>query len=247
VLGTYINAAAIILGGIIGFLLIKPLNANQQNFLKTGLAVFTIFFGLRLLWESVNGNFFQILGQLGIVTLALMAGSITGRLLRLQHTSNRLGQYARERMIAARPDSPNRLNDGFNVCALLYCFAPLAWLGSVHDGLSNYSYPLAVKAVMDGLATMSFVKMFGWGAMLSALPVFALQGCITVACATYALPFLENHHTLMEHNLVNSVNATGGILIVCVGFLIMEIKKVPVTDYLPSLLFAPLFTWLLVR
>ena len=29
--------------------------------------------------------------------------------------------------------------------------------------------------------------------------------------------------------------------------LILDIKKVPVTDYLPSLLFAPLFTWLLVR
>jgi uncharacterized membrane protein YqgA involved in biofilm formation len=242
VLGTFINAGAIILGGVLGFA-IKPLSANQQSFLKTALAVFTIFFGLRLVWEGFNGTFLQILAQFGIMMLAMILGRLTGRLLHLQHASNRLGQYARARMAAARRD----VSEGFNVCALLYCLAPLAWLGSVQDGLSGYFYPLAVKAVMDGLATMSFVKMFGWGAMVSALPVFALQGTLTLLCARYALPLLENHHTLVEHGLVNSVNATGGILIACVGLLIFELKKIPVTDYLPSLVYAPLLTWLLTH
>ena len=40
------------------------------------------------------------------------------------------------------------------------------------------------------------------------------------------------------------MNATGGLLIFCVSLLIFEIRKVPVTDYLPSLIFAPLLTWL---
>ena len=54
-------------------------------------------------------------------------------------------------------------------------------------------------------------------------------------------------HSLVEHSLVNSVNTTGGILIACVGLLIFELKKFSVTDYLPSLIYAPLLTWLLVR
>jgi len=54
-------------------------------------------------------------------------------------------------------------------------------------------------------------------------------------------------HSLVEHSLVNSVNATGGILIACVGLLIFELKKIPFTDHLPSLIYAPLLTWLLVR
>jgi uncharacterized membrane protein YqgA involved in biofilm formation len=41
------------------------------------------------------------------------------------------------------------------------------------------------------------------------------------------------------------VNATGGLLIFCVALLIFEVRKVPVTDYLPSLFFAPLLTFLL--
>ena len=118
-LGTYINAGAIILGGILGFT-IKPPSANQQAFLKTALAVFTIFYGLRLVWESINGTLLQILAQFGIMMLAMILGRFTGRLLHLQKTSNRLGQFARERMLAARPNSPNRVNDGFNVCALLF-------------------------------------------------------------------------------------------------------------------------------
>lgn len=244
-LGTFINAGAIILGGILG-LTMKPFSASQQLYIKTVLGVAAVFFGLRLVWESFNGTFLQILAQFGIVTLAMILGKLTGQLLRLQKFSNRLGQYARAQITAARPDSPNRFNDGFTVCALLFCVAPLAWLGAVPDGLSGYFYPLIVKAVMDGMAVMTFVKMFGWGAMLSALPVFALQGTITLLCARYALPYLDTH-SVVEHGLVNSVNATAGMLISCVGLLIFELKKFPITDYLPSLFYAPLLTWLLVK
>ena len=34
-----------------------------------------------------------------------------------------------------------------------------------------------------------------------------------------------DQHSLMEHSLVNSVNATGGILIACVGLFIFELKN----------------------
>jgi len=245
VLGTFINAGAIVLGGILG-LIIKPLSAKQQGYLKNVLGVSAVFFGLKLVWESFNGTFLQICGQFGIVTLAMILGNLTGKLLHLQKTSNRLGQYARTQITLLRPGVMNRFNDGFTVCALLFCLAPLAWLGSVNDGLSGYYYPLIVKGAMDGLACMTFVTMFGPGVMLAALPVMALQGTITLLCTNYALPYLDAH-SVVEHGLVNSVNATGGMLLSCIGLLIFELKKIPITDYLPSLIYAPLLTWLLVK
>jgi hypothetical protein len=245
VLGTFINAGGIVLGGILG-LTLKPLSASQQAYLKTILGVSAVFFGLKLVWESFNGSILHILGQLGIVTLAMILGNLTGKLLHLQKTSNRLGHYARAQITTLRPGMINRFNDGFTVCALLFCLAPLAWIGSVHDGLSGYFYPLAVKAAMDGLATMTFATMFGPGVILAALPVMALQGTITLLCTNYALPFLDAH-SVTEHGLVNSVNATGGMLLTCIGLLIFELKKIPVTDYVPSLIFAPLLTWWLVK
>jgi len=239
VLGTILNVAAIVAGGIAGLIIKKQPSAATQSFFKVGLGSATVFFGLRLTWLSMGGSFGHVLKQLGIVLLSLSLGNLAGKLLRLQKTSNRLGQLTRDRMAAAKPENPDRFSDGFTVCALLFCAAPLGILGSIHNGLlPDYFWPLAIKAVMDGLATMSFAAMFGWGVILSAVPVLVFQGTITVVCEKSLAPFLQ------AHGLADSVNATGGLLIFCVALLIFEVRKVPVTDYLPSLVFAPLLTWL---
>jgi uncharacterized membrane protein YqgA involved in biofilm formation len=186
---------------------------------------------------SLNGSLLQILKQLLVVVIALMLGKMTGRFLRLQKWSNRLGRDARERITAIKPTDPRRMGDGFNICAALFCAAPLAILGPIQDGLSGYYYPLTIKAVIDGLATMGFVLLFGWGVMLAALPVLAFQGTITLLFSQILKPFLETH------NLVDSLNATGGLLVFCVALVILELKKVELADYLPSLAFAPLLAW----
>jgi len=236
-IGTALNVAAILIGSLVGLTRRKPLSPAKESFLKIALAAFTVFYGLRLTWVSLNGSFPQILKQLLIAVLALMLGKVTGRLLRLQKMSNRLGRAARERIAAAKPGDPRRLSEGFQTCAALFCAAPLAILGSVQDGLSGYYYPLAVKAVMDGLATMGFVWIFGWGVMLAALPVLAFQGTITLACAQFLKPVLETH------GLVDPVNAAGGLLVFCVALVILELKRIELADYLPSLAFAPLLAW----
>jgi uncharacterized membrane protein YqgA involved in biofilm formation len=236
VIGTYINVAGILLGGIMGLVRKTPLSLANQNRLKIVLGALTIFCGCRLAWVSLNGPFLQILKQLGIVLLALILGKFAGRLLHLQKASNRVGRFARERMNATKPDDPNRFTNGFLVCSALFCAAPLGWLGAIQDGLSGYYYPLAVKALMDGLAVMGFVSMFGWGAMLSAVPVLIFQGTITLLCARFLQPALAAP-------LIDAINATGGFLIFCVALIIFEVRKIEVADYLPSLAIAPLLVW----
>ena len=239
VLGTILNAGAIAAGGLAGLTIKKQPSAATQSFFKTVLGALTVYVGLRLTWLSISGSFGQILKQLGIVLLSLSLGSLAGKLLHLQKASNRIGQLTRDRMAAATPQNPQRFSDGFLVCSLLFCAAPLGILGAIHNGLlPDYFYPLAIKAAMDGLATMSFAALFGWGVVLSAVPVLVFQGTITLVCAHSLAPFLQ------ARGLADSVNATGGLLIFCVALLIFEVRKVPVTDYLPSLVFAPLLTWL---
>jgi uncharacterized membrane protein YqgA involved in biofilm formation len=238
VIGTWINVAGIIIGGILGLTRKTPLSLTNQFFFKAILGAFTVFVGLRLTWISLNGSFAQIAKQLAIVLVALTLGRLTGKLLHLQKASNRVGHFAREKMAAvARPDNTNRFSDGFAVCAALFCAAPLGILGAIHDGISGYYFPLMVKALMDGLATLSFVSMFGTGVVLSAVPVFVFQGTISLLCARFLVPFLQ------AHQLIDPINATGGLLVFCVALIIFEVKKIEVTDYLPSLLFAPLITW----
>jgi uncharacterized membrane protein YqgA involved in biofilm formation len=240
VLGTILNVVAIVAGGLAGLIVKKQPSAGTQSYFKIVLGALTVYFGLRLTWLSVNGSFAHILKQIGIVLLSLILGNMAGRLAGLQKASNRIGQLARERMARAKPDNPQRFSDGFLVCALLFCAAPLGTLGAIHNGLlPDYFYPLAIKAVMDGMVAMAFAVMFGWGVILSAIPVLVFQGTITLMCAHSVLPFLE------ARGLTDSVNATGGLLIFCVSLLIFEVRKVHVTDYLPSILFAPLLTFLL--
>jgi uncharacterized membrane protein YqgA involved in biofilm formation len=240
ILGTVLNVSAIVLGGAAGLMIRKQPPAATQSFFKVALGVATVYFGLRLTWLSINGSFGQSLKQFGIVLLSLSLGNLIGKLLRLQKASNRIGTLTRDRMARATPQNPSRFTDGFIVCSLLFCAAPLGILGSIHNGLDReYFFPLAIKAFMDGLATLSFAAMFGWGVILSAVPVLIFQGTITLLCANSLAPFLQSH------GLVDSVNATGGLLIFCVSLLIFEVRKVPVTDYLPSLVVAPLLTALL--
>ena len=238
-IGAFLNALGILLGGLFGLARREPLSGRLQIYFRNALGAATVFFALRLVWLSVNGTFLSCLKQLFVVALAIMLGNLLGKLLRLQKMSNHLGRYATRLLSSADTDSPRKMADGFCACTILFWAAPLGLLGAVADGLSGYFYLLAVKAVMDGLAMTSFVKMFRWPAAMSAIPVFALLGFITLTCQLYAQPFLE------ARQLFDSVNAAAGLIACAVALVVFAVRKVELANYLPSLAVAPLLAWLL--
>jgi uncharacterized membrane protein YqgA involved in biofilm formation len=235
-LGTLLNVGGILVGGFAGLFWRKSLTPAIEARLKIFLAAFTVFFGLRLTWISFSGSFWQIARQFLILLFALSLGKILGHLLGLQVLSNRMGRRAREYISAAKPGKPGLAGAGFKTCAILFCASPLGILGSIQDGLTQYFYPLSIKAVVDGLASFGFVSLFGWGCVLSALPVLAFQGTLTLVCARMLEPFLASH------GLVNSVNAVGGMLVFSVALVMLGLKRIELADYLPSLVIAPLLS-----
>jgi uncharacterized protein len=236
-IGTFVNCIAIVIGGGIGMIRAKEISPVNQQRIQLALAAFIIYAGLTLVWRSLHGPLLDILKQLFIVLLALIIGNMTGKFLGLQRRLNRLGQFAREKITNPASAGEKRLSHGFLACAIVYCLTPIAVLGAMEDGLTGSFKALAVKSVMDGLAAMAFVKIFGWPVLLSALPVLAFQGTITLL-AFFLMPFLE------AGALLDSVTATAGLLIFCVCLIILGLQKIRLADYLPSLLFAPLITWI---
>ncbi len=237
--GTILNALAILIGGVLGLVVKRQLTVPAQTAIKGLLGVLVIFIGLKTTWDNLGGgSALLVLKQITIVVLALTLGRLTGRVLRLQKSLNRLGQYARKKFSDATSaiQSP-RWSDGFITCSLLFCVGPMATLGAIQDGLIGRWQVLGAKALMDGLATMAFVGTFGWGAICSAIPVVAYQGTISLV-ARFIAPQLH------DPTLMMSINATAGLLVFCVAMIILELKKFEVADYLPSLAFAPLITWL---
>lgn len=237
--GAFLNAIGILLGAIFGLAQRAPLSARSQDFFRRGLGAATVFFGLQLVWLNVNGTFLSCAKQAFIVLMALVLGNLLGKLLALQKISNHFGRFAGNLIANTQTNPPRKSADAFNACTILFCAAPLGVLGAVTDGLSGGFYLLAVKAVMDGLAMTSFVKMFGWPCSLSAFPVFIFLGAISLACQLYAKPFLDSH------NLVCPVNVVAGFIACAVALVIFEVLKVELANFLPALAVAPLLAWLL--
>lgn len=235
-MGTILNAVGILVGGVIGLTVANRIKPSTLVVMKAMLGALTVFVGLKLTLTSLSGSFGSVMKQLGIVVLALTLGRMTGRLLHLQKFLNGLGRYAKERYTRTDINSPQRLSEGFITCTLLFCVGPMAIIGALQDGLEGHWQTLGIKALMDGLATMAFVTTFGWGVMLSVIPVVAYQGTITLG-ARFLAPYLQ------DLPLMDSVNATGGLLVFCIALIILELKKIELADYLPSLAFAPLLTW----
>jgi uncharacterized protein len=238
VIGTLINTGAVLLGGSVGLLTSKDPSARLQVNLKRLLGALVIYVGFSTTLKSLgHTGWSHIPKQVVIVLLALILGNLIGRILRLQDRLNKVGEFARRAMARGQAGEGNRWSDGFVTCSLLFCVGPMAIMGSIEDGFNGTFKTLGLKSVMDGLAAMAFARTFGWGVLMSALPVLAYQGTITLAARSIK-PFLD-----ANPDLLHATNAAGGLIIVCIAVVILEIQKVPLANYLPTLIVAPLLAW----
>ncbi len=179
--GAFIDALGVLLGALFGMLQREQLSARVQNSFCQALGAAAVLVGLRLVWLHIHGTFLSCAKQIFIALAAITLGHWLGRLLGLQEYSNRLGRRAGNLIAATKSKSPATANNGFIACTILFCAAPLGWLGAATDGLGGDFYLLALKAVMDALAAAGFIKMFGWPAALAAFPVYAFLGALTLA------------------------------------------------------------------
>ena len=228
--GIALNAIGIIAGAILGLAKKHPFSTADEVTLRKLMGAFTVFVGLRLVWLNLSGSFGTIFKRLAIVLIAMMVGRILGKILHLQKLSNKLGRRASEKLTSS---GTPRASDGFMIAASLFCVAPLSILASADEALNRFSFAFVIKALTDGLAVLAFIPRFGWNVMLSVIPVIAWQGTIYLA-----VKGLEP--MLLQRDLIWAVNATNGFLLFCVALIILQLKKIEVTDYLPSLAIAPL-------
>lgn len=236
-LGTLLNAAAILVGGCAGLAWHRQIPIHTQRHIRFVLALLTLAAAASMIYDGVAkaAGAAAALKIFGISLLSLMLGAVAGRTMGLQNQINKLGEYARARFAKAGQSSGGAgasVGDGFVTCTLLFCVGPMAILGSMEDGLDGTIRILALKSLMDGLATMAFALTLGWGVMLAVIPVVAYQGTLTLL-ARLIKPYLD------EPEILQSINLTGGLLVMCIVLVVLEVRKVPLADYLPALAIAP--------
>ena len=238
-LGTVVNAGAIIVGGLAGLTVSRHLTPTMEMRLRIFLAALTVWVGLSMTWQSFHGGLGACARQFLVLLVSLMLGNALGRLLGLQAGLNQLGAFVKRRLPTGGAPAASRFSDGFVSGAIVFCLVPLAIVGAVVDGLGGNYRPLVLKAAIDGLAAVGFTAMFGWGVLLAVIPVVAYQGAITLLGATLA--------PLLNLDQLESINAVAGLLVFCVALIMLQLKRVALANYLPSLIVAPVLTWALHR
>jgi hypothetical protein len=110
-------------------------------------------------------------------------------------------------------------------------------LGSIQDGLTGDLQLLAIKSLLDGFAALSFAAALGPGVILAALTVLIVQGAIAGAAMLLGSALGE---VTRETAWVVEMTATGGVLVLGIGLLLLDLRRIRVANLLPAIVIAPL-------
>lgn len=228
-LGTIINVAAIVAGGILGGLFGKLLKEQHQDTLSKACGICVLFIGIGGALEGMlqveQGKVISSGSLLIIGCLAI--GALMGELLNIEGLFERFGQWLKDK---TGNSGDKRFVEGFVTASLTVCIGAMAIVGAIEDGLTGDCSILVTKAVLDLIIILVMTCSLGKGCVFSALPVFALQGSIT-ALAVLIKP-------LMTDAALANLSMIGSILIFCVGVNLVWGKKIRVANLLPAIILA---------
>lgn len=228
-LGTLINVALIVVGGIIGMLGGRLFTPGLQDTLMKATGVSVLFVGLAGALSgmlSVEDGSLASSGSMMIVA-SFALGSLVGELVDLDRRFESLGEWLKRK---TGSEGDNRFVDGFVSASLTVCIGAMAIVGSIQDGIAGDWSTLALKGALDCLIVCVMTASLGRGCIFSALPVGVFQGSITLL-ARLVQP-------LMTTTALANLSLVGSILIFCVGVNLIWGKLFKPANMLPAVIVA---------
>jgi uncharacterized membrane protein YqgA involved in biofilm formation len=214
-LGTVVNTVAIIMGGLIGLMLKKGQIAEKSSrTIIQAISFSVIFIGLKSAFPS---------DDILLIILCLSVGALIGEALAIEDRLEALGSWFENRFSGAGAG----FSKGFVAASLVYCVGSMAVVGAMESGLSGNHQTLYAKSMLDGISAVVFASTLGAGVLLSAFSVFVYQGVITLTAASLK--------PILTPAVVQQMSAVGGLLIVGIGFNLLEIKRIRIGNMLPAI------------
>lgn len=240
--GTILNAITVAIGTLLGLLIGNRLTEKIQESVVTGLGLITLFVGFS------NAG---LTGNVIIPLLSIVLGAILGELLHIDLLLERFGGWLQTRFTASETSATEtadaaherrvRFINGFVTASLVFCIGPLTFVGSIQDGmgLAIGFQQLAIKSVLDMFAGMAFAASFGVGVGFSIITILVLQGGLALIgmMIVQAGDALEG---FVFNAMINEMTAVGGLLLIGLALVLLDIKKPRIANFLPALLIAPL-------
>ncbi len=216
--GTIFNVFTVLLGGTLGNLAGHRLPARVQTTIFDGLGLLTLLVGVQM---ALHTRYVLIL--LG----AILLGGLIGEAARLEQNIERFGNWLQDRFAG----QDGRFSEAFVASSLLFCVGPLTITGSIENGLTSNYRILALKALLDLFSSFAFGASLGWGVLASTLTILVFQGGLALGAGLFA--------GILDRGTVTELTAAGGLLIVGIGIRLLNLRRIPVGNFLPALAVAP--------
>lgn len=244
--GTLLNIVTVALGSLVGLLIGNRLPKRMQESIITGLGLVTLVVGL----DNTRAT-----GNIIIPLLATVIGVIIGEALQLDVALERLAAWLQARLTGRTPtldDAPSSPTDqtsrerfitGFVTASLVFCIGPLTFAGSIQDGMGIPAgfQALAIKSTLDAFAAMAFAASFGVGVLATCLTILVVQGGLALLGMALANMMSQtNAASIAQNPMILEMTSVGGILLIGLSLVLLDIKKPRMANFLPALAIAPL-------
>lgn len=228
-LGTIINSASIVAGGMIGLFTGKLFQTEQQESLTKACGISVIFIAIAGAMEGmlkISGS--EILsGKSMLVVLCLALGTMIGELLGIEQGFAHFGEWLKKK---TGNNGDASFVHAFVTASLTVSIGAMAIVGAIQDGLLGDHSMLTVKSVLDGIIVAVMASSMGKGVVFSAIPVLVLEGGITLLAKLVS--------PVMTQTAVAYLSLIGSVLIFCIGVNLVWDKKLKVANMLPAMLLA---------
>jgi len=219
-LGTSVNAIAIVVGALIGLLVGKHIQERYSDLIIKGLSLAILAMGVQ---GAITSN------NMLIVLISIALGALIGEWINIEKRLEELGAAIEKRFSSKSP-----IAQGFVTATLLYCTGSMGILGAIQGGLIGDHQTLFVKSILDGVISVIFAATLGVGVILSSVSVFLYQGSIAVAAS-----FLQN---VITEVVIQDLSAVGGMLLMGLGLKMLGAIDLKVGNLIPAL-FIPAFIY----
>lgn len=233
--GTIINTVAILAGGFFGRLVGGRLKERFQETMTIACGVSTIFIGISGALEKMlvveNGTVSS--GKAMMIVICMALGGLIGEWINLDGLFERFGSWLKIKSGNAKDP---KFVDGFLTTSFTVCIGAMAIVGSIEDGLTGDYSILATKSILDLIFVTIMTCSLGKGCVYSAIPVFAIQGGVTLLSQVIK--------PIMTPEALANLSLLGSVLIFCVGVNLVFNRKIRVANLLPAIVFAVLAAFL---
>lgn len=223
-LGTVVNALAVVIGGTLGLLLKRGIKEGMRDTLNSALALSVMFVGI----QGAMGSMLKPEANPVLYIASLAVGGVAGELLRVEHRLQQLGDWLQIKLNAR-----DGFSKGFVAGSLLFCVGTMSVLGALESGTQGSHSILFAKSLIDGIIAVVMASAVGIGVLFSGGTIFVYQSLLTLL-AVWVKPY-------MTGDMLREISIIGGIIITAIGLNMMQLTKIKVGNLIPALLGPPIY------